>query len=84
MLPTLARSLAVYGGAAATIVVRRAASSLCLYLLVAVLVLAGLAFMTTAAVLALSGALGAIYATLIVGSIYLLLALIAALAVRAR
>ena len=76
MLLTFARSAGLYGLAVAAVAVRRTAARICLYILVLVLTIVGLGFLSASAFLALSQALGAVYASLIVGCVYLVGALI--------
>jgi hypothetical protein len=84
LLTSLARSLvavgALYAGAAA----RRAASEAGGYLMVAILFAVSLCFLTFAGYRAMSLAMGSILASLIVGSVYMFLGLIAALVLQAR
>lgn len=84
MISSLVRAVALHSGAVVAVAARRTASTVCTYLLVLALVLAGLGFTTTAALLALSEALGPVYGFLVVGGLYLLAALITFLAYRAR
>jgi len=80
MLLTFARSAGLHGLAMAAVVARRTAARVCLYVLVLVLAVVGLGFLSASAFLALSQALGPIYASLIVGCLYLVGALITLLA----
>ena len=84
MLLTLARSAGLYGLAMAAVVARRTAARIGLYVVIALLTLVSLGFMTTAAFLALAQALGAIYAALIVGCAYLMVALFVLVVAQAR
>ena len=84
MLLTLARSAGLYGLAMAAVAARRTAVSVSLYLLVLVLAIVGLGFLSASAFMALSQALGPVYASLIVGCVYLVGALIALLAAQMR
>jgi hypothetical protein len=76
MLLTFARSAGLYGLAVAAVTVRRTVARICLYVLVLVLAIVGLGFLSASAFLALSQALGPVYASLIVGCVYLVGALI--------
>ncbi len=84
MLLSLARSASLYGLAVAAVTVRRTAARICLYLVIVILALVGLGFLTAAAFLALAQALGAVYASLIVGCVYLVGALVALLVAQMR
>ncbi|TXL82014.1 hypothetical protein FHP25_02815 [Vineibacter terrae] len=84
MLLSLARSASLYGLAMAAVAARRTAARICLYLVIVVLALVGLGFLTAAAFLALAQSLGAVYASLIVGCVYLVGALIALLVAQMR
>ena len=84
MLFALAKSLALFGAAAAANAGRRAASIIAGYMLVVGLFAVSLCFLTLSGYRALSLAMGDIYASLIVGCVYLFLALIAALVLQAR
>lgn len=81
-LAGLPRSLALYGLAVAAVVARRIAERLALYLAVAALVAVGASFLTAAIFLALMNALGAVYASAIVGGAYLVVALMTLIVVR--
>jgi hypothetical protein len=81
-LAGLPRSLALYGLAVSAVVARRIAQRLALYLLVAALVGLGGAFLTAAVFLALMNALGAVYASAIVGGTYLVVGLMALIVMR--
>ncbi len=76
---TFARTAGLYGLAMLAVTVRRTVARVCLYVLVLVLAITGLGFLSAAAFLALSQALGPVYASLIVGCVYLVGALIALL-----
>jgi hypothetical protein len=84
VLLTLARSVALYGATVALDAARRAAVTLVGYVLVGVLLSVSLAFLTLAAYRAISLSLNDVYAALIVGCAYLLLALIALIVLQAR
>jgi hypothetical protein len=84
VLLALARSIALYGTTIALDTARRAAVTLVGYVVVGMLLLASLAFLTLAAHRAISLSLNDVYAALIVGSAYLLLALVAMIILHAR
>jgi hypothetical protein len=79
-----AKSLALIGGAMAAHAGRRAAAAAISYLIVASLFGASLCFLTLSGYRALSHVLGDAYAPLIVGTLYLILALAGALALQIR
>jgi hypothetical protein len=74
--PSLLQSAAALGAALAVNAARRAAIALASYLAAGLLLAASLSFLTFSAYRAISLALGDIYAALIVGSAYLVAALI--------
>ena len=78
------RSLALVAVTAAGGAAQRLATTAAGWLVVAVLLVASLCFLTMAAHGALAHALGAVYASLIVGLGYLFLALVAALVMQWR
>jgi hypothetical protein len=84
MVATLAKSLVLLG----TVVARNAGRQLALtmggYLAVAGLFAISLGFLTLSGYRAISSALGSIYASLIVGCIYLIIALFVALVLQVR
>jgi len=84
MLLTLARSAGLYGLAMAAVLARRTAARICVYVLILILSVVGLGFLTAAAFLAIAAGLGPVYASLIVGCVYLVGALIALLVVQMR
>jgi hypothetical protein len=84
VLLALARSIALYGATIALDAARRAAVTLVGYIVVGMLLLASLAFLTLATYRAISLSLNDVYAALIVGCSYLLLALVAMIALYAR
>lgn len=84
LLGAVAKVVAVYGSIAAANAGRRIAAQLAGYLLVGTLFVVSLSFLTVAAYRALSLVLGDIYASLIVGCIFLFAGLIAALIVQSR
>jgi hypothetical protein len=77
VLLALARSIALYGVTIALDAARRAAMTLVGYVVAGMLLLVSLAFLTLAAYRAISLSLNDVYAALIVGSAYLVLALVA-------
>jgi len=84
LLLTLARSVALFGAAAALEAARRAAVKAASYLLVGMLLTVSLGFLTLSGYRAILSALGEVYAALIIGCVYLVAALIAMLAVQMR
>ena len=84
LLVILAKSLVSIGMAAAADAGRRFASTVGGYLVVAGLFGISLCFLTFSGYRAISLALGSVYASLIVGCVYLVLGLIVALALQAR
>ena len=84
LLAVLVRSLAAVAGVAAASAGRRAAVAAAGYLIVAGLFVASLCFLTAAGHAAISLALGGIYSSLIVGSVYLVAGLLAALVLAIR
>ncbi len=84
VLLALARSVALYGATVALDAARRAAVTIFGYVLVGMLLSVSVAFLTLAAYRAISLSLNDVYAALIVGCAYLLLALIAVIALLAR
>ena len=84
LLAVLVRSLAAVAGVAAANAGRQAALSAAGYLVVAGLFVASLCFLTAAGHGAMSLVLGGIYASLIVGCVYLVAGLAAALALATR
>lgn len=84
MLLALAKSVALYGVAAAVDAGRRAVATLAGYLVAAGLFAISLCFLTLSAYRALSEALGGVYASLIVGCVYLVGGLVALLVVQFR
>ena len=81
-LAGLPRTLAIYGTAVAAVVARRIAVQIARYLAIALLMAVGAAFITASIFLALMNALGAVYATLIVGGAFVVIGLIALLVTR--
>lgn len=84
VLAGLAKSLVMVGGIAVGNAGRRVAATVASYLVVAGLFGISLCFLTLSGYRALSMALGSIYASLIVGCVYLLVGLIVALVLQAR
>ena len=84
LLAVLVRSLAAVAGVAAANAGRRAAVAAAGYLIVAGLFVASLCFLTAAGHAAISLALGGIYSSLIVGCVYLVAGLLAALVLAMR
>ena len=84
LLAVLVRSLAAVAGVAAANAGRRAAVAAAGYLIVAGLFVASLCFLTAAGHGAISLALGGIYSSLIVGCVYLVAGLLAALVLAIR
>ena len=76
MLLTIVKTVALFGAAAAANAGRRFAATLGGYLLASGLFAASLCFLTLAGYRALSQALGDIYASLIVGCLYLVAGLV--------
>jgi hypothetical protein len=83
-MAVLLEALTAIGAVALTSVARRAAFSIGGLALCAALFVASLAFFTLAAYRALAEAVGAIHAPLIVGAVYLVLALAGLLIVQSR
>ena len=81
-MSSMLRLAALYGVATASLVVQRVVRRLCLYLVVGLLGGIGLGFLTAAGFTALSNVLGSVSAAIIVGSAYLLTAVIALVAAR--
>jgi hypothetical protein len=84
LLAVLVRSLAAVAGVAAANAGRQAAVAAAGYLIVAGLFVASLCFLTAAGHAAISLALGGIYSSLIVGCVYLVTGLLAALVLAIR
>jgi uncharacterized membrane protein len=84
VLLALARSIALYGITIALDAVRRAAMTMVGYVVAGMLLLVSLAFLTLATYRAISQSLNDVYAALIVGSAYLVLALVAMIVLYAR
>jgi hypothetical protein len=84
LLAVVVRSLAAVAGVAAANAGRRAAVAAAGYLVVAGLFVASLCFLTAAGHAAISLALGGIYSSLIVGCVYLVAGLLAALVLAIR
>lgn len=84
ILATLVKSLAVFGAVAAGNAGRRAASMVGGYVVVAALFGVSLCFLTFSGYRAISLAMGSIYASLIVGCVYLVVGLVATLILQAR
>jgi hypothetical protein len=84
LLAVLVRSLAAVAGVAAANAGRRAAVAAAGYLIVAGLFVASLCFLTAAGHAAISLALGGVYSSLIVGCVYLVAGLLAALVLAIR
>lgn len=80
----LVKSLVLFGAVAAGNALRRAALMAGAYLAVAGLFGVSLCFLTLAGYRAISFAIGSVYASLIVGSIYLVIALITMLILQIR
>lgn len=84
LLGIVVRSLAAVAGAAAASAGRQAAIGVAGYLVVAGLFVASLCFLTAAGHGAISLALGSVYSSLIVGCVYLVVGLFAALVLAIR
>lgn len=84
LLTVLARSIAALGTLSAAAAARRAVSTAVGYLVVAGLLVVGLGFLTFAGYRAMSLTLGSVPASLIVGCVYLVLGLVAALLMQSR
>ena len=84
LLLVLAKSLAAVAALSASTAARRAASTACGYGVIAVLFTVSLCFLTFAGYYALQTAMGSVHASLVVGCVYLFLALIAALVLQVR
>ena len=84
LLAVLVKSLAVVGSAVAANAGRRAASLVAGYAVVAGLFAVSLCFLTFSGYRAISLILGSIYASLIVGCVYLVVGLVAALILQSR
>lgn len=84
LLAVLVRSLAAVAGVAAANAGRQAAVAVAGYVVVAGLFVASLCFLTAAGHGAISLALGGIYSSLIVGCVYLVAGLFAALVLAIR
>ena len=84
VLLALAKSLALFGAMAAANAGRRISAMVAGYVLVAGMFAASLCFLTFSGYRAISQAMGSIYASLIIGCIYLVLGLIAALVLQVR
>ncbi len=80
----LARAAVLYGGVLAAQAGRRVAASAAGYLFAAVLFVVSLGFLTASAYGAISQALGGVYASLIVGCVYLVAGLIVMLLLQLR
>lgn len=83
-LAGLPRTLALYSVAVVAVVARRIALKIVQYCAIAILFAIGLAFLTTALFLALMHALGAVYASLIVGGAYVVVGLVVFMVTRSR
>ncbi len=84
LLIALARSLATVGAGVLVASGRRLAATVAACLLVGLLLAVSLAFLTLSAYRAIAASLGDVYAPLIVGCVYLVTGLIAALIVLVR
>lgn len=84
MLLALARSVALFGAVAAVNAGRRMAATLAGYLLAGGLFAVGLCFLTLAGYRAMSETLGSVYASLIVGCVYLVAGLVTLLVIQFR
>ena len=84
LLVALARSLATVGTGVLVASGRRLAAVVAAYVFVGLLLAVSLAFLTLSAYRAIAVSLGDVYAPLIVGCIYLVAGLIAALVVQMR
>jgi hypothetical protein len=83
-MPALFEALAASAAVALTGALRRAAASVIGLLLSAALLLVSLAFFTLAGYRALAEAIGAIYAPIVVGTAYFVLALVGLLVAQSR
>lgn len=81
-LAGMPKTLALYGLAVSAVIARRVAQKLVQFLAIAALVGVGASFLTAAAFLALMNALGAVYASAIVGGAYLVVGLMALIVMR--
>lgn len=84
LLAALVKSLALFGAVTAGNVGRRTASMVTAYLLVTGLFGVSLFFLTLSGYRAISLAMGSIYASLIVGCVYLVVGLVALLILQSR
>jgi hypothetical protein len=84
MLLTVVKTAALFAAAAAANAGRRMAATLAVYLFAAGLFAVSLCFLTLAGYRALSEALGEVYASLIVGCVYLVAGLITLLVLQFR
>jgi len=84
LLADLVRSLAALGSVTAGAAVRRAASTAAGYFVIGILFAVSLCFLTFAGYRALALVMGSIHASLIVGCVYLFVALVAALVLQTR
>jgi hypothetical protein len=84
VLLALARSAVLYGGVLAAQAGRRMAASIAGYLFAAVLFVVSLGFLTASAYGAIAQALGAVYASLIVGCVYLVAGLVVMLVLQLK
>ncbi|MGQ3297530.1 hypothetical protein [Reyranella sp.] len=84
LLVALARSLATVGAGVLVASGRRLAAIVAAYILVGLLLAVSLAFLTLSVYRAIAASLGDVYAPLIVGCLYLVAGLIAALIVLMR
>lgn len=84
LLVALARSLATVGAGVLVASGRRLAATVAAYLVVGMLLAVSLAFLTLSAYRAIAASLGDVYAPLIVGCVFLVAGLVAALFVQMR
>ena len=84
MLLTLAKSVALYGAAIAANAGRRLAVTAAGYLIAGGLFAISLCFLTLAGYRAIMQAMGDVYASLIVGCVYLVAGLVALLVIQSR
>jgi hypothetical protein len=84
MLLTIVKTAALFASAAAANAGRRIAATLAGYLVVGALFAVSLCFLTLAGYRALSQALGEIYASLIVGCLYLVAGLVTLLVIQIK
>ena len=83
-MPLVVRSLSLIGAAMAANAARRAGATAAGYLAVALLLAVSLGFFTLSGYRALVQALGDVYACLLVGGAYLVLALLATIVLQAK